>query len=281
MRAIQSEFHLYTHSLWAWLRLSGMGGLEIVDAGDELPHSTEVIPLQGWNRPVYWRPLLVALPGTAVALTCALAVAGWVQSWMDAATPRASIVGFEPIAAWLVLYTVAIIAARMSERGTDPAYELLWACNVSMLLAAAGMVLDLPVAVAGAVLAVSLDQLCWYVDTAGWAVSGKWGWPVGVSGYLNDPEQRTWVRYLTTWHHLWFMPLAMTALAGTGGFTPHALIVSGTLTAVLISWCRAFTTRWLALTLPGGKKLSIICKLCAVQVAGGPPNSHARAQIRT
>ena len=238
-----------------------MGGLRIVRMQDkhQIPPSTELIPLQGWDRAVYWRPVLVALPGTALALAVALAVSVQVQAWMDSSTPRAPISGFDGVAAFLVLYTVAIISARMTERGTDPAYELLWACNVSMLLAACGMVLDLPVAVSGAVLAVSLDQLCWYVDTVGWMVSGRWGWPVGVSGYLNDPEQRTWVRFLTTWHHLWFMPLALSALgSGAGGFTPHAALVSGALTFVLICWCRAFTYRWLALELPG-QRLNIIC----------------------
>lgn len=120
--------------------------------------------------------------------------------------------------------------------------------------------LDLPVAISGAVLAVSIDQLCWYVDTVGFLVKGRWGWPVGVSGYLNDPEQRTWVRFATTWHHLWFMPAGMWALSGgIGGFTWHAAIVSSVMTGVLLVFCRATTTRWFALQRADGS-FAVICE---------------------
>ena len=55
---------------------------------------------------------------------------------MDLTVPRTSLAAAAPAAYALIAYTAGIIIARMSERGTDPLYELLWACNTSMLLAA-------------------------------------------------------------------------------------------------------------------------------------------------
>ncbi len=64
-------------------------------------------------------------------------VAQTVQRQMDQSVARESLSSSAPAAYFLIAYTFLIIIARMSERGTDPLYELLWACNTSMLLAAA------------------------------------------------------------------------------------------------------------------------------------------------
>jgi len=79
-------------------------------------------------------------------------VAWKVQAAMDMSIPRVSLAAATPAAYLLIAYTVGIIAARMSERGTDPLYELLWACNTSMLLAAvvSDEYRDLPIAAAHA-----------------------------------------------------------------------------------------------------------------------------------
>ncbi len=113
-------------------------------------------------------------------------------------------------------------------------------------------------AISGAVLAVSLDQLCWYIDVIGYVVKGRWGWPVGVSGYLNDPDQQTLVRYLTSWHHLWFIPLGMWLLSGgVGGFTWHAIFIACTVTGVLLVYCRLTTQLWFALQQEDGSHIII------------------------
>ena len=56
-------------------------------------------------------------------------------------------------------------------------------------------------------LALAVDQLLWWVDIACLAVTGKFA--VGVCSYLARPANRTPARLLTSWHHLWFVPLVV------------------------------------------------------------------------
>lgn len=54
---------------------------------------------------------------------------------------------------------------------------------------------------------VAIDQFCWYLDILSYLVRGKH--LVGVVDYLFYPENRTWVRWATSAHHVWFMPLVL------------------------------------------------------------------------
>ena len=55
-------------------------------------------------------------------------------------------------------------------------------------------------------IAVSIDQLLWYVDLAGWAMTGKF--PFGVMKYLTW-KQTLWIDRITCTHHLWTIPLLL------------------------------------------------------------------------
>ena len=62
---------------------------------------------------------------------------------------------------------------------------------------------------------VGIDQTMWYVDVVGLAVTAAVSgrrravFLVGVCKYLVQRENRTLGRWLTSWHHLWFIPLVM------------------------------------------------------------------------
>eukprot|EP00554_Chaetoceros_debilis_P012213 CAMPEP_0194122470 /NCGR_PEP_ID=MMETSP0150-20130528/50837_1 /TAXON_ID=122233 /ORGANISM="Chaetoceros debilis, Strain MM31A-1" /LENGTH=177 /DNA_ID=CAMNT_0038815359 /DNA_START=396 /DNA_END=925 /DNA_ORIENTATION=- len=86
--------------------------------------------------------------------------------------------------------------------------------------------------------AVSIDQVLWYVDLFGWLVSGKF--PIGVAKYLTWPATSFATR-ITSTHHLWTIPLLMYAC---GGIRLAAFPFSGLVifTNVLISrWITPFT----------------------------------------
>mmetsp|Transcript_19080 Transcript_19080/g.24888 ORF Transcript_19080/g.24888 Transcript_19080/m.24888 type:complete len:296 (-) Transcript_19080:60-947(-) len=91
-------------------------------------------------------------------------------------------------------------------------YEMLWACNVAMLIAIYGFMTNRPRLVSAATMSVSIDQVMWYVDVVGFIlsrmVSSKPVWIVGVAKYLVWPET-SWGRRITSIHHLWFIPMTI------------------------------------------------------------------------
>jgi hypothetical protein len=62
---------------------------------------------------------------------------------------------------------------------------------------------------------VSVDQILWTVDVAGWLVTralcGRGRWLIGVAQYLAWPST-TWARRASSTHHLWFLPAVAVAV---------------------------------------------------------------------
>ena len=85
---------------------------------------------------------------------------------------------------------------------------------------------------------IAIDQLCWYVDLIGYALTKKF--PVGVAKYLIRPETGR-VKFLTSFHHLWFIPTVMWMLRNHGGVRPGSWSVTCAVTAFLAVFCRSFT----------------------------------------
>lgn len=85
-------------------------------------------------------------------------------------------------------------------------YEFLWACNQSLLIGAISMIIQDSHLLRASIVLVSMDQLLWYVDIAGYLIKKKF--IVGVAKYIIWPET-TKVRLMTTFHHVWYIPLVL------------------------------------------------------------------------
>lgn len=139
----------------------------------------------------------------------------------------------------LACYTAFMCALRMPDMGLAAVgYEVLWSCNLGMLLAALGFWSGRPQLVGAAVCTVAIDQILWYVDLVGYLVSGKW--VVGVAKYMTW-ESTTWKRRLSSSHHLWFMPLCVRAIGGVRA-SDYALSLAGGsnyLTVLVGGFCKS------------------------------------------
>lgn len=90
-------------------------------------------------------------------------------------------------------------------------YEFTWLCNVTLIAAAIALQTHRPILAAAYCVTVGIDQLIWYVDVLTYLLIGKF--PVGVCKYLFWPETTFWTRVTCT-HHLWTIPLLLTATRG-------------------------------------------------------------------
>lgn len=127
------------------------------------------------------------------------------------------------ISKMLLVYTLGVFTTRYLSschagrlRHHSVLYEMTWLCNTTLVmgcLSFAGggpahggswLLRRRPLVATAYCVAVSVDQLLWYVDLVGWAVAGAF--PVGVMKYLAWP-QTAWIDRCTCTHHLWTMPL--------------------------------------------------------------------------
>jgi len=83
-----------------------------------------------------------------------------------------------------------------------------------------------------------VDQLCWYVDVAGYALTGRF--PVGVAKYMVKPST-TAVHIVTGTHHLWFLPLCLGWMQGSTGAPQGSYALSVGTTAFIACAARALT----------------------------------------
>ena len=85
---------------------------------------------------------------------------------------------------FLILYTLVLILGRCVASGVYQIYDLLWGCNVAMLLSGVGAITNRPLLCGAACCIVAVDQLCWYVDVLSYVFAGIF--PVGVAKYLGE-----------------------------------------------------------------------------------------------
>lgn len=147
-------------------------------------------------------------------------------------------------------YLLFLLGGRAWENGGWSFFDAVWGCNVALAVASVGMLTGRPRLVAASVAVVGLDQTLWYVDVVGRVLKGRWGTPVGVSSYLNYPENRTLIRLITTWHHLFFLPLCMWTLRHHGGLKFSAWVLSAAITSAIVIVARAFIPKWVTIA-PG------------------------------
>ncbi|KAL7530699.1 hypothetical protein ACHAXR_003635 [Thalassiosira sp. AJA248-18] len=137
----------------------------------------------------------------------------------------------------LILFTTRYISSHYSSVGGrirhySVLYELTWLCNSTLVMACLSfhggssdggssivgntanakwwllswLFRRRPMVATSCCIAVSIDQILWYVDLLGWITIGKF--PIGVMKYLTW-EQTLWIDRCTCTHHLWTIPLIL------------------------------------------------------------------------
>ena len=102
-------------------------------------------------------------------------------------------------------------------------HELNWACNSALILSSIGFSTCRPQLAVGAGIAVSIDQVLWYVDVFGYLIYPKKKFLVGVCKYLTWTTT-SWIRLATSTHHLWTIPLiVLGAKNDLGGWRTQVL----------------------------------------------------------
>lgn len=80
----------------------------------------------------------------------------------------------EVISWFLLFYALLILVFRLaSKRGAlrmAVFYEYTWLCNSTLLLGVIGLRTCRPLLATGPAIAVSIDQLLWYIDLIGWTI---------------------------------------------------------------------------------------------------------------
>mmetsp|Transcript_4667 Transcript_4667/g.6065 ORF Transcript_4667/g.6065 Transcript_4667/m.6065 type:complete len:339 (-) Transcript_4667:37-1053(-) len=148
------------------------------------------------------------------------------------------------IANFMFIYFVILLGYRIATNNSNRKvqktilYENTWLCNTTLFMGALGLWTDRHVVVLSHVVAVSIDQVLWYVDLTGWVLSGFQKFPIGVAKYITWP-QTSWATRITCTHHVWTIPLLIYACNGFQ-YPIHTYILSGFV--IVINVC---TSRWL------------------------------------
>jgi hypothetical protein len=150
------------------------------------------------------------------------------------------------IAAFLLGYYLLLFFSRYAGEKQKTVYDMLWACNICIILSVYALITDKPILVGAALITISCDQLLWYFDILGYLLTRKFH--IGVAKYLTWPEVPLSNKFTST-HHLWFMPLLGYVLKDVGGLHFEAFIISLLLTSTLWLLSRNLTPK----SLPGHK----------------------------
>lgn len=155
------------------------------------------------------------------------------------------------ISQFLLFYTVTLFTSRYLTsfhagrlRHYSVLYELTWLCNSTLVMSCISYGAwnnDLwlfnrrPLIATSCSVAVSIDQILWYVDLIVWSITGKF--PFGVTKYLTW-KQTLWVDRFTCTHHLWTIPLLL--YGEDGPITWKSFYLS-----LYIVTCHVILSRWL------------------------------------
>lgn len=92
------------------------------------------------------------------------------------------------IAKYTFVYFSILLLYRFLQNGGNKViqksilYENTWLCNSTLFMGALGLWTRRDILVLGHVVAVSIDQVLWYVDLAGWAL--RWADIIAIKAYL-------------------------------------------------------------------------------------------------
>lgn len=131
-------------------------------------------------------------------------------------------------------YLLLMIFVRFREMKSIVFYEMMWACNLSLLSSAWALFANKPRLLETSMILVSIDQVLWYVDLAAFALFRVF--PVGVAKYLTWPTT-TKLRMMTSFHHIFYLPLGIYLLKGipTISYDSYRMNVAMTLLLSILS----------------------------------------------
>lgn len=112
--------------------------------------------------------------------------------------------------------------------------ELAWLCHVTLLVAAVGLLLNLPLLIHAAMIAVLGPHSLWLADLAATWVAGSS--PFGIAGYLDGTP---WWVWLGTAHHIYLMPTLLWAVWRVDDRPRGALWLTAALYLYLTVFCHA------------------------------------------
>mmetsp|Transcript_29203 Transcript_29203/g.45383 ORF Transcript_29203/g.45383 Transcript_29203/m.45383 type:complete len:308 (-) Transcript_29203:97-1020(-) len=115
-------------------------------------------------------------------------------------------------------YVIMLIVVRLTSNKpgvarTSALYETTWMCNAALIFGAFGLFTCRPIIATAFAVAVSIDQILWYVDFFGYIMSGFRKFPIGVCSYILWP-QTPWSSRITCTHHFWTIPLLIYGARG-------------------------------------------------------------------
>eukprot|EP01083_Nonionella_stella_P121433 364851_1 len=117
------------------------------------------------------------------------------------------------IGCFLVIYFVVSFYCRYISNGPHVLYDMLWPCNLGLLLAAYGTIFSNPIFIGAPLLMTMADQLFWNIDIIAKVFTGNYIF--GVAKYMSWPATTLIVK-VTALHHVWFCPLCLYLLRGIG-----------------------------------------------------------------
>ena len=132
-------------------------------------------------------------------------------------------------------------------------YVFTWLCNSTLVLGASfGLIACRPRMATGFLIAVSVDQILWYVDIIGYVFNQLFSvqhkkkkspdkmFPIGVFKYLLWPETQ-WSAKITCTHHVWTIPLILYGANGQLDFGSYLINITATFSHVALSrWLTPF-----------------------------------------
>jgi len=196
---------------------------------------------KGWKHPIF---SLLVMSLTSL-MTCSYLAARFIAKNPKLAAEIPYILrtkwGFFLLAYWIVM-----LGSRLTTQQSRAFYDMLWACNISILLAIYGLAKNSSLLIGTSLVTIACDQLLWYADILSYLIFGKFY--IGVAAYLIWPET-TITTKLTSTHHLWFIPLLVSILKKSGGLKTASYKISVVLTMILSFLSRVMLPK----TLPGAE----------------------------
>ena len=113
--------------------------------------------------------------------------------------------------------------------------ELAWLCHVTLLLAAVGLILNRPMLIHAALIAVLGPHSLWLLDLMGsWLLGHS---PFGITAYLTGEP---WWVWLSTAHHFYLMPMLLWVVLRSGDRPRGAVWLASVIYLYLTVFSHAF-----------------------------------------
>jgi len=123
----------------------------------------------------------------------------------------------------MIFHFVLILTTRSMDRGWAGAYDVFWACNMSLPVCGIGLLMRLPSLVGCTLIFLCFEHSMFCIDAFVYMIAGFW--PTGAAAFLMWPQTPK-MEWVTTSHHVWFIPCCLAALYKSGGVQMHMWYLS-------------------------------------------------------